>query len=220
MIMVLIKKELLTELRAKESFVTMAAFSMVIIVSFAFTFISPSGRFMEMAPGMFWIMVLFTSVLGLQRSFAYESEFDAFSAILSAPVDRGEIFLAKWISGSIVLTMVETIAIVPFILFLRIEIPANLLEGIGIIFLGNTAIMCLGSFLSGLAMRSRLSNVLVPILLFPLLSPVIIASVKSTTGWVRGLPIGVWETWVFILVSFIVIFGLLGYTLFAHITEE
>ena len=89
MLGILIKKELLTEFRSKESFITMSAFSMVIIVSFAFTFTTASGRFAEMAPGLFWIMVLFTSVLGLQRSFAYESEFDAFSALLSSPVDRG-----------------------------------------------------------------------------------------------------------------------------------
>lgn len=220
MLAFLIKKELRMEFRAKESFVTMAAFSMVIIVSFAFSFTTASERFMEMAPGMFWIMVLFTSVLGLQRSFSYESEFDAFSALLSAPVDRGQIFLAKWISGIIVLTLIESIAIIPFFLFLRIEIPSNLLGGIGIALLGNTAIMCLGNFLSGLAMRSRLSNVLVPILLFPLLSPVIIASVHSTSGWMRGLSFNLWETWIFVLVSFIIIFGLLGYALFEHIIEE
>lgn len=220
MLGILIKKELLTEFRAKESFLTMSAFSVVIIVSFAFTFTTASGRFTEMAPGLFWMMVLFTSVLGLQRSYAYESEFDAFSSLLSSPVDRGQIFLAKWLSGCIVLIIIEFIAIIPFVLFLRIEIPANLFPGIGIILLGSTAMMCLGSFLSGIAMRSRLSNVLVPIILFPLLSPVIIASVKSTSGWMRGFPFTVWDTWVYGLASFIIIFGLLGYALFEHITEE
>ncbi|MBT3216406.1 MAG: ABC transporter permease [Candidatus Marinimicrobia bacterium] len=220
MLAFLVKKELLMEFRAKESFLTMAAFSMVVIVSFSFSFNVSSGRFVEMTPGLFWVMVLFTSVLGLQRSFAYESEFDAFSMLLSAPVDRGLIFLAKWISGWIVLTLIVLIALIPFTLFLRFTIPTNPLVGIGIILLGNASIMCLGSFVSGLAMRSRLSNVLVPILLFPLLSPVVIASVKSTSGWMRGLSFSTWETWIFVLSSFIIIFGLLGYTLFNHITEE
>ena len=139
---------------------------------------------------------------------------------LALPVDRGKIFLAKWISGCIVLALIELIAIVPFMLFLKIDIPENLLGGIGIIFLGNAAIMCLGSFLSGLAMRSRLSNVIVPILLFPLLSPVIIASVKSTGGWMRGISFTNWDTWIYVLASFIAVFGLLGYALFEHITEE
>ncbi len=216
----LIKKELLIELRAKESFITMASFSVVMIVTFAFTFTTTSGRFMEMASGLFWMMALFTSVLGLQRSYSYESEFDAFSALLSSPVDRGQIFLAKWLSGFILLTLIEFIALVPFLLFLRIQIPENFIQGIGIILLGNSAMMCLGSFLSGMAMRSRLSNVLVPIILFPLLCPVIIASVKSTGSWMRGFPLTDWDTWVYVLVSFIVIFGLLGYALFEHITEE
>ncbi|MDP6533348.1 MAG: heme exporter protein CcmB [Candidatus Marinimicrobia bacterium] len=216
----LIKKELLIELRAKESFITMASFSVVMIVTFAFTFTTTSGRFMEMASGLFWMMALFTSVLGLQRSYSYESEFDAFSALLSSPVDRGQIFLAKWFSGFILLTLIEFIALVPFLLFLRIQIPENFIQGIGIILLGNSAMMCLGSFLSGMAMRSRLSNVLVPIILFPLLCPVIIASVKSTGSWMRGFPLTDWDTWVYVLVSFIVIFGLLGYALFEHITEE
>lgn len=220
MLSILIKKELLLEFRARESLTSMAAFGLVVILTFSFAFNFGTDRFGEMVPGLFWIMILFGAVLGLNRSFAYEKEFDAFSMLISAPVDRGLIFLAKWITGFLTLTLMEMIILVPFIIFLRVGLPADFVIGIGIILLGNAAIMCMGNFVSGLAMRARLSEVLLPILLLPLVTPVIIASVQSTVGWMRGMPINQWNSWLFVLGSFIIIFGLLGYTLFDHITEE
>lgn len=220
MLGILIRKELLVEFRAKESLTSMAAFGLVVILTFSFAFNFGTDRFREMIPGLFWIMILFGAVLGLHRSFAYEKEFDAFSMLISAPLDRGKIFLAKWISGFLTLSLMEAVLIVPFMLFLRVNLPSDLPVGLGIILLGNAAIMCMGNVVSGLAMRARLSEVLLPILLLPLVTPVVIAAVQSTVGWMRGFPISEWITWLYVLGSFIIVFGLLGYTLFDHITEE
>ena len=84
----------------------------------------------------------------------------------------------------------------------------------------NCAIMAIASLVSGIAMRARLSEVLLPILLFPLVSPVIIAAIKISGSIMVGDPYSFWKIWLLIILTVIVIFGLVGYTLFDFITEE
>ena len=172
------------------------------------------------APGMFWIMVLFVTVIGVHRSFAYEKEFDAFSMLISAPIDRGLIFLSKWISGFIFLTIMEILLFIPFYKFLMIDFPIQPWLALGTTILINLAIMVVASLVSGIAMRARLSEVLLPILLFPLVSPVIISATKISGSIMRGEPYALWDIWLLIILTVIVVFGLVGYTLFDFITEE
>ncbi|MFC1581816.1 heme exporter protein CcmB [Candidatus Neomarinimicrobiota bacterium] len=220
MFLILLKKELLIELRSKEISISMLTFGLTVILTFAFAFNVSPTIFKSFAPGLFWIMVLFISVLGLYRMYAFEKEFDAFSLMVSAPIDRGMIFLAKWVSGVLFLILAEILIIPPFILFLRVSPNFSWLAGLGIVLLGNFGIMVIGSLLSGLAMRVKMSEVLLPILMFPLVSPVIIGITKCTFGLFNNQPWIEWQFWLLILFSFIVVFGLLGYIIFDQITEE
>lgn len=220
MLGVLIKKELLIELRSKQILISMAAFGLSVVLVFAFSF-SVSRSLMEtFAPGIFWVLILFTAVLGLHRLFDYEKEFDAFSLMIGAPLDRGVIFIAKWISGWLYLLVAELIVVPLFFLFLDLHFQPPLGPGIGILLLGNAGIMAVGSLISGLSMRARMSEVLLPVLLFPLVTPVLIAVTKTTTGYLTLRPFVEWQLWILILVTFIVTFGLLGYLLFDYVTEE
>ncbi len=220
MLVNLIKKELLIELRSKQILVSMAAFGLSVVLIFAFSFSVSQSILETFAPGLFWVLILFTSVLGLHRLFDYEKEFDAFSLVIGAPVDRGTIYISKWISGWIYLVVAEIIIIPLFVLFLQLRWTQPILPGIGILFLGNSGIMAIGALISGLAMRARMSEVLLPVLLFPLVTPVLIAVTKATTAYLNAQPFILWQFWVLILASFTVIFGLLGYLLFDHVTEE
>ena len=122
MFLTLLKKDLLLELRSKEIVISMLTFGVTVILTFAFSFNVSSDIMSTFAPGLFWIMILFISVLGLQRSFAYEKEFDAYSLMLTSPVDRGLIFLSKWMSGTIFLIITECAVALPFVLFLQLTI--------------------------------------------------------------------------------------------------
>jgi heme exporter protein B len=175
---------------------------------------------MNYASGMFWITVLFVSALGVHRSFAYEKEYDAFSMLVTAPIDRGLIFLAKWVSGFIYLTLMEILIIFPFFKFLMIDYPSNILIAISTTLLVNLGIMAVANLVSGIAMRSNLSEILLPILFFPLVSPIIIAATKISTGVMLNESYGVWEIWVLIVGSIIIISGLAGYALFDYLVEE
>ena len=220
MFLTLLKKELFIEFRSREVILSMLIFGLSIILVFAFTSNVSKVIVTNYAPGMFWIMVLLVTVLGVHRSFSYEKEFDAFSLLISSPIDRGLIYLAKWISGFIFLTIMEAIVIIPFFKFLLIEYPSDLLLSVVTTLLINLAIMSVASLVSGIAMRANLSEVLVPILFFPLVSPVVIAASKISGGIMAGEPYQIWQIWLLIVISIIVIFSLVGYTLFDFITEE
>jgi len=220
MFLTLLKKELFIEFRSREVILSMLIFGLSIILVFAFTSNVSKVIVTNYAPGMFWIMVLLVTVLGVHRSFSYEKEFDAFSLLISSPIDRGLIYLAKWISGFIFLTIMEAIVIIPFFKFLLIEYPSDLLLSVVTTLLINLAIMSVASLVSGIAMRANLSEVLVPILFFPLVSPVVIAASKISAGIMAGEPYQLWQIWLLIVISIIVIFSLVGYNLFDFITEE
>jgi heme exporter protein B len=216
----LLKKELFIEFRSREVILSMLIFGLSIILAFAFTTNVSKIIVLNYAPGLFWIMILFVTTLGVHRSFTYEKNFDAFSLLISAPIDRGLIYLSKWISGTIFLTVMEIIIIIPFFKFLLLDLPSNFVLFSATSILINFAIMSVASLVAGISMRANLSEVLVPILFFPLVSPVIIAATKISSGVLFGDPYQLWQIWLLIIVSVIVIFPLAGYTLFDFITEE
>ena len=220
MFFTLLKKELFVEFRTREITISMIVFGLAIILTFAFSSNVSPMIIVNFAPGMFWIMVLFVTVIGVHRSFAYEKEFDAFSMLISAPIDRGLIFLSKWVSGFIFLTIMELFLLIPFYKFLMIDFPIQPWLALGTTLLINLAIMVVASLVSGIAMRARLSEVLLPILLFPLVSPVIISATKISGSIMRGEPYALWDIWLLIILTVIVVFGLVGYALFDFITEE
>ena len=220
MFFILLKKELYNEFRSRELILSMLVFGLSIILAYAFTSDVSRVIVANYAPGMFWAMILFVTVLGVHRSFSYEKEMDAFTMLITAPIDRGLIYLSKWISGFIFLTVMELIICIPFFKFLLIDFPLNPLMAIGTALLINLAIMAVANLVSGIAMRARLSEVLLPVLMFPLVSPVVIAATKISNGIMAGDPYQLWQIWLLIISSIIVIFGLVGYTLFDFIIEE
>ena len=97
MFFILLKKELYNEFRSRELILSMLVFGLSIILAYAFTSDVSRVIVANYAPGMFWAMILFVTVLGVHRSFSYEKEMDAFSMLITAPIDRGLIYLSKWI---------------------------------------------------------------------------------------------------------------------------
>lgn len=216
----LVRKDLLLELRTKEIIIPMFAFGLAIIMIFALSFNASQAINHAFSPGLLWIIILFISSLGLNRMFALEKEFDAFTLTLAAPIDRGIIFLSKAISGTILLLIAEIMIIPPFIIFMNLTIPSDWHIMILILLIGDLGIMAIGTIVSGLSMRAKLSEMLLPILFFPLVSPHIIACVKATNYWFKGLSFINWQAWIYLMLSFALVFFLLGFMIFEYITEE
>mgnify|MGYP001264272681 FL=1 len=198
----------------------MLIFGLAVILIFAFSTNISREVLTNYSPGMFWLMNLFIVVLGVHRSFAYEKEFDAFSLLISAPIDRGLIFLSKWISGFIFLTVTQVIVITPFFKLLLLDFPENLSLFILTAMLVNLGMMAIANLVSGIVIRSNFSEILLPLILFPLLSPLMIAATKISSSVINLQPYDMWNVWVLIVISIVVLFGLAGYALFDFIVEE
>ena len=220
MLLNLIKKELLIEFRSKQIILSMLIFGLAIILIFALSSNISSEILSNYSAGMFWLMNLFVVVIGVHRSFAYEKEFDAVSLLVSAPVDRGMIFLSKWVSGFIFITTTQLIIIAPFFKLLLLDIPENISFFILTSLLINLAMMSIASIVSGIVIRSNFSEVLLPLLMFPLLSPLMIAATKISNDIINSQSYELWNVWVLIIASIVVLFGLAGYALFDFIVEE
>ena len=216
----LVRKDLLLELRTKEIIIPMFAFGLVIILIFSLSFNASQEINHTFSPGLLWIIILFISSLGLHRMFVVEKEFDAFTLNLAAPIDRGVIFLSKVVSGTIILLIAEILIIPPFVIFLNLSIPSNWLIMILILIIGDLGIMSIGAIISGLSMRAKLSEILFPILFFPLVSPHVIACVKATNYWFKEIPFFNWQSWIYLMITFFIIFFLVGFMIFDFITEE
>jgi len=216
----ILKHELKINFRTKESFYSMLSFGMVLIVALGFTLNTSPEQLIKILPGMFWITVLFISVIGIYRMFAHEMTFNAISLFASSPINRSLILFTKVISGLVYLFIVELVLLGLIKLFFDVFFLDQLFLALGLIFIGNFSILITGVLLSGLTLNSQMKDVLIPILMFPLLSPVIIALTKSTQSLLEGIPIDQWQIWIFVIITYSIVFSILGYGFFDYFMEE
>ena len=216
----LLRKDLTIEFRSKEIVISMITFGVAVILLYAFAFRQSPEAFEKFSPGLLWMIFLFVSAMGVHRAFSLEKEFDAFSMLLSAPVERSAVFLSKWVSSFIFILVSQVVVVPLFLFFLQVSPPENLAGWIGIFILTDMGIAALGSLISGLVMRVRMSEILLPMLLVPLITPLLIAAVKSTDALMTGLQFSHWRIWPQIIVTFVIAFGALGYVIFDFVSEE
>lgn len=189
---VLARKDLLLELRSRDTVPAMLLFVVSALVVFHFALPESAGA--DAARGLLWIAILFTALLGLGRVYAAEREHGGLDGLLLAPSDRSVIWLAKTASVVVFLLLMEVIAVPAFALFYAPVDGAM----IGAILLANLGIAAVGTLLSAIALASRTRELLLPLLYLPLAIPVIIggvgASIADDPGrflWFLGLYDGI-----------------------------
>ena len=220
MLTVLLRKDLMIEFRSREILISMITFGAAITLLYAFAF-RPSPESMQtFAPGLIWMVFLFVSILALHRSYSLEKEFDAFSMILSAPVERSVLFISKYLSGFIFLIVAQMVLLPLFFLFLQLSMPVNLAQMLGVFILVDLGISAVGSLLSATVMRVRVNEMLLPLLLFPMVTPLLISAVKSTASIMDNQPFNQWKLWFQLIVSFVIVYSVMGYLIFDYVSEE
>jgi len=220
MIWLIIKKELLQEIRSKESILSMVVFGIAIIILIVFSINLDQEKIIIILPGLFWITCLFSAVIGLLRSFGSEKEMNAFSMLLCSPIDRANIYIGKMIAVWMFIVITQLVTIPLFTIFLGFNIPEDIFSFIGFILLTDWALAAVGTSVSGIGMRTRMGEVLVPLLLYPLLTPVLISAVKVTSELMRGKEYINYSFWIMIIFTFSVVFSIAGYLMFDTISEE
>ena len=216
----LVWKEVLVETRARETVVAGAVFALLVLVIFNFAFDLRVEDVAAVAPGVLWVTITFSGVLGLGRAFARERDRRTLEGLLLAPVDRSALYVAKMLANLLSMFVVEVIAVPAFIgLFnLRVDLPLLVLA----LALGTLGLAGVGTLFAAIAAHTRAREVLLPVLLFPIQVPVILATVKSTAAAIRvpGVQPPEVGQWLGLLVAFDAIFISLSIMLFEYAIEE
>jgi heme exporter protein CcmB len=181
----ILAKDLLLEWRSREIVYTMVLFSVLVVLLFSFAFASGEGASHEVAGGILWVVVPFAGTLGLGRMFQRELEQQTLQALLASPVNRAALYLGK-LAGVVVFVALAEAVVVPLLVLLfglRVQSPGLLLALLALGTLGFSAVGCL--FAATLA-QARSREVLLGILLYPLVTPVIIAGAKGTAALLAG----------------------------------
>jgi heme exporter protein B len=216
----LLAKDLLVELRNRETFTVMLFFAVVILFLFHFSLNPERENTTLLAPGLLWLAFLFTGVLGLGRSFQTEQANDCLEQLLLVAGDRGNIFLGKLVGNSAFMVAVELLIIPLFALFFQLNLWDALLPLLAVTVLGTLGFAAIGTLFSALTATLRAREVLFPLLLFPLVVPVIIGSVTATSIILGGGAIGEASGWLKLLGAFDTIFLAVAYLTFEFVVEQ
>lgn len=216
----LVKKDLLLELRTRESLPAMVLFALSTLVIFHFALgqDSVSG---DTATGVLWVTILFAAMLGLSRLFVAEQEDGAIDSFLLAPVDRTVLFAAKATVLFIYLTVLEIILIPAFLMLLFGPSPAALFPDLLLpLLLANFGVATAGTLVAALAINTRARELIVPLLGLPLLVPLVIAAAKATSPLLLSEPAAIPLKWVAVLGLYGIVFALLAYAVFDYLFDD
>ena len=216
----IIKKDIVTELRTKELFSSMLLFALLIIVIFNFAFNFSVELLDKAAPAMLWISFTFAGILGLSRSFAIEKEGNAVLGMLLTPTDRSLIYAGKMISNTIFVFFVGVLTVIIFILFFNYSFLSTLVSLIPVIFLGSIGFVSVGTLFSAMAINTKLREVLLPILLFPIIIPVIVSSVKLSGQVLDNNSLLAASSSLKLLIAFDIIFVTACAVIFEYVIDE
>src|SRR5215472_10518380 len=194
---VLLGKELRTEFRSRELLTTTVVFILVIVVLFSFTFDPSVGESRKFGPGLLWLSFLFAASLMLQPCFLREQNNDTLSALRLSVRDPFSIFLAKLSANTLMLSS--------FAILYNVHILAVFPQLVLVLFLGSLGVAIPGTAFSAISAQARMRELMLPLLLLPLLTPVLIASTEATAGLLAENP-GLRIDWLGFLAGFDIVF--------------
>jgi heme exporter protein B len=219
-VFLLLWKDLLLELRRRDSLLTMFFFGTLLLFVFHFSFDLAPDRIIEMTPAMLWLAFLFTGTLGLAQLFHSERENHCLDALLISPLDRGALFLAKTAFNLALMVLVEIIVIPLFWILFNLT-AWNLLPRVFLVTLLGTIGFCvLGTLMSAITLKARARELLLPLVLFPLMIPVILATIRCMEEVLRSGQIEDAAPWLRLLIGFDVIFATAGVLIFDWVIES
>ena len=211
-------KDLTAELRSREIFSAMFVFALLVVLIFNFALELEAGTRATVAAGVLWATFTFAGTLGLNRSMSMEKDRGCLDGLLLAPVDRSAIFFGKMIGNLVFMLIVELVVIPLFSILYNI----NLIQAgvILVTLLGSIGYIAVGTLLSAMAVQARTRDILLPILLFPVVIPVVIAAVKASSGYLQGIPMNEITPWLNLLVVYDIIFLTTAWLIFDKVVEE
>lgn len=203
----LLGKELRTEFRSRELLTTSLVFILIVIVLFSFTFDPTTEESRRFGSGLLWLAFLFAASLMLQPCFLREQANDTLSALRLSVADPFAIFLAKLLANTLFLVVTELLLLPIFAAIYNVAIVAVFDYLVVVLFLGSLGISITGTALSAISAQARMRELLLPLLLLPLLTPILVASTEVTKGLFDRSPYLQWKG-----IGFLAVFDLVFLT--------
>ena len=213
------RKDLRVELATGEITTTSAFFALLIVVIGSLAFFSGPRAKVQVAPGVIWVAVAFASVLALSRTWQRERENDALSGLLVMPLDRSAIFAGKALGVLVFIVIIELLVVLATALMFDIGL-GEMGPGIALLCAGATpGIAAAGTLFGAMTVRTRARDLVLAAVLFPLLTPTLLAAVTGTRALFDGAPIGEMTDYMMLMGVFGVVFVSGGVGLFGALIE-
>ncbi len=211
-------KDLLAEYRSRELIGAMLVFALLVILIFNFALELDIRTRETVASGVLWVTFAFAGTLGLNRSMGVEKDRGCLDGLLLAPVDRSAIYFGKVLGNLFFMAIVEAIVLPTFSVLYNLNLFNTGL--ILVVLLGSIGYAAVGTLLSSMAVQARTRDILLPILLFPVSIPLLLAAVKASNGFLQNLEMVDIMPWLNILIVYDVIFIAVAFMLFDFVVEE
>jgi heme exporter protein CcmB len=216
-----VRKDIAVEVRSWELVSTTVFFAFTCVLVFAFALVEEGRAVADVAAGILWIAIAFSGTLALGRTFERERQTETLRALMLAPADRPAIYLGK-LTGILLLMGLTEFMLVPLIgLFFQAPIAARPLLLVALIAMGTLGYAAVGTLFAAMLVRARSRDVMLPILLYPITVPVIIAGVRGTTALFQATPDEpLARFWLVLLLFFDVVFVTLALWTFEPLMTE
>ncbi|MFJ7725401.1 heme exporter protein CcmB [Neobacillus sp. NPDC097160] len=216
----LAKKDLYSELKTKQILTTQIIFAALVIVVFSFAFDPANNTTKAVIPGVIWVIIVFAGILGLNRSFISEQRNDTMQGLLVAPMEAQSIYLGKFLANFAMMLVVELVSIPFLFLLFDFKFLGSFPYFILIIFLGSFGFIAVGTFLAALAANSKSSEMLLPLLLFPITTPILIGVVQATKIILTNMEkLSSALAWIQLVTAYDVIFFVVCFLLIDYVLE-
>jgi heme exporter protein B len=208
------RKDLAVELRTKESLNAAGAFAIVILLLFSFAFDPSSDEIHEIGGGLLWVVFVFAGALIFNRSFARELPNDCLDTLLASPLSAASLLVGKALGNFVMLLAMELVSLIIFGIFFNVNWTVRAWD-LSLIFIATTwGISILGSVFGALTVNLRLRELMLPIIIYPLLIPLLIAAIELTKLMLANQPMTPSDfLWAKILIVFDVVFTALALVL-------
>ena len=205
-------KDIRLEWRSKDAINAMLFFALLVVVIFSFSFDPTAEQSRQIAGGLIWVAFLFAAVVALNQTWARELRNQVLDAYRVSPAPASSLFLAKALGNFIFVSVLEALMTPLFIIFynLRALGPAYQLIFVGV--LGTWALVVNGTFFAAMSVRTRSREIMLPLLLFPISIPALLAMVEGTTSILTGEFSA--RFWIVLLLAYDVVFTTVSLLLF------
>jgi len=208
------KKDLAIELRTKESLNAAGAFAVVILLLFSFAFDPDANATRELGGGLLWLVFAFAGALVFNRSFARELPNECLDTLLSSAISGASLLLGKALANLALLIAVELVSIVVFGIFYNVRWWLRPFELAAVCVLATWGIAIVGAVFGALTVNLRLRELMLPVIIYPLLIPLLIAAIEITNALFSNQPLSAYELlWGRVLAVFDIVFTVLAMAL-------